>query len=74
MPNLSMLSALDIVKAFDKIGFEYKSKTKRHFILYRAISGRILSIPNHDPVRRGTLRSLIRLAGLTVEAFLDLSV
>jgi predicted RNA binding protein YcfA (HicA-like mRNA interferase family) len=29
-------------------------------------------IPNHDPVRVGTLRQLIADAGLTVEQFLDL--
>jgi predicted RNA binding protein YcfA (HicA-like mRNA interferase family) len=74
MSNLPMLSALDIVKAFDKAGFEYERKAGRHFILYRAISGRILSVPNHNPVKRGTLRTLIRLAGLTVEEFIDMSV
>ena len=32
-----------------------------------------LSIPNHPEVARGTLRSLISKAGVTVEQFLDLS-
>ncbi len=31
-----------------------------------------LSLPNQKPVARGTLRSLIRDAGLTVEEFCDL--
>ncbi len=30
-----------------------------------------LSIPNHPEVARGTLRSLISKAGVTVEQFLD---
>ncbi len=30
-----------------------------------------LSVPNHPEVARGTLRSLITRAGLTVEQFLD---
>ena len=28
-----------------------------------------LSIPDHDPVAKGTLRDLIQAAGLTVEEF-----
>ena len=32
-----------------------------------------LSIPNHAEVARGTLRSLIAKAGLTVEQFLEAS-
>ena len=32
-----------------------------------------LSIPNHAEVARGTLRSLIANAGLTVEQFLEAS-
>jgi len=30
-----------------------------------------LSIPDHKEVARGTLRSLVRAAGLTMEQFLD---
>jgi hypothetical protein len=30
-----------------------------------------LSIPDHEEVARGTLRSLIRSAGLTVDVFID---
>jgi hypothetical protein len=30
-----------------------------------------LSVPDHKEVARGTLRSLIRLAGLTVTEFVD---
>jgi len=32
----------------------------------------LLAVPNHNPVRRGTLRSLIRHAGLTVDEFVQL--
>jgi hypothetical protein len=32
----------------------------------------LLSIPMHDPVKRGTLRRLIRDAGLTVDEFVAL--
>ena len=29
----------------------------------------ILSIPNHNPIKHGTLRAIIRDAGLTVDEF-----
>ncbi len=40
-------------------------------IYYRA-DGRHLSIPDHRELDRGTLRALIRGAGITVEQFVDL--
>jgi len=40
-----------------------------HIILTRPGSTTTLSIPNHNEVARGTLRSLIRSANLTVEEF-----
>jgi hypothetical protein len=32
----------------------------------------LLSVPMHNPVKQGTLRKLIRHAGMTVEEFIDL--
>jgi hypothetical protein len=29
-------------------------------------------VPNHNPVKRGTLRRLLRCAGLSVDEFLNL--
>ena len=40
-----------------------------HIILVKPEHIATLSIPNHKEVAKGTLRSLIRTAGLTVEAF-----
>ncbi len=37
--------------------------------MVKADSTVTLSIPNHKEIARGTLRSLIRSAGLTVEEF-----
>lgn len=72
MGRLPALSAREIVKAFAKTGFEFDRQTGSHLILYSAARRQALSVPNRDPVKRGTLRSLIRQAGLTVEEFLEL--
>ena len=41
-------------------------------MFYYHVSGRHLSIPDHRELDRGTLRKLIRDAGITVEEFLRL--
>jgi len=72
MSRLPALPARDVVRAFARIGFEFERQTGSHLILYSAARRQTLSVPNHDPIKRGTLRSLIRQAGITPEAFLDL--
>ena len=72
MPRLPALSAREVVKAFGRAGYVLDRQTGSHLILYSAMRHQTLSVPNHDPVRRGTLRALIRLAGLSPEEFLDL--
>jgi predicted RNA binding protein YcfA (HicA-like mRNA interferase family) len=42
-----------------------------HIILIKDGQIATLSVPDHKEVARGTLRSLIRSAGLTVSEFLD---
>ena len=42
-----------------------------HIILTKEGHVATLSVPNHSEVARGTLRSLIARAGLTVDEFLD---
>ena len=60
------------MKAFARAGFPFERQTGSHIILYDPTRHQTLSIPNHDPVKRGTLRALIRLAGMTPEAFIAL--
>ena len=42
-----------------------------HIIMVKDGHRATLSIPDHSEVARGTLRSLISKAGLTVDEFLD---
>jgi predicted RNA binding protein YcfA (HicA-like mRNA interferase family) len=61
----------DAVKAFRQIGYEVDHQTGSHIIL-RHVSQRRLTVPNHRELAKGTLRALIREAGLTKEQFTDL--
>ena len=73
MPRLPSLSAREVVKAFSKAGYEFERQTGSHVIMFNPLRRQVLSIPNHNPVRRGTLRTLIRQAGLTLEEFVSLA-
>ena len=52
-----------------KIGFYIKRQESSHFILRRDNPYAQIVVPDHDELDRGTLRAIIRLAGLTVEEF-----
>jgi predicted RNA binding protein YcfA (HicA-like mRNA interferase family) len=72
MSSLPSISGQECVKALSKIGFVQKRQHGSHMILRRDKPFAQLVIPNHKELDRGTLRAIIRNAGLTVEEFIDL--
>jgi len=72
MPTLLRLSGRAVLKAFGRDGWTLARQKGSHMILVKEGSWATLSVPDHREVAPGTLRSLIRAAELTVEAFLDL--
>ena len=70
MTRLPVVSGRDAVKALRKIGYELDHQTGSHMILRRSTPPyRRLTIPDHKELAKGTLRAVIREAGLTVEEF-----
>jgi predicted RNA binding protein YcfA (HicA-like mRNA interferase family) len=72
MPHLPILSGRQVVRILRSLGWEVARQRGSHIILVKEGSIATLSVPDHREVARGTLRSLIRDAGLTVEEFADL--
>ena len=73
MKKLPLISGREAVKAFRKIGYEIDHQTGSHIILrHSEPPHRRLSVPDHRELARGTLRALIRQAGLTIEEFIEL--
>ena len=68
-PHLPVLSGRRVVRIFEKFGWEIARQRGNHIILVKEGSIATLSVPDHKEVARGTLRSLIRDAGLTVDEF-----
>lgn len=72
MPPLPVLSGKEVAKIFEKAGWEFARQRGSHMILVKPGQITTLSVPNHKEVARGTLRSLVRASGMTVEQFLRL--
>lgn len=70
-PALSDLAVRKVTGVLESIGFEYV-RTKGSHAIYRHPDGRTTVIPLHGTVKRGTLSSIIRQAGLTTAEFLAL--
>jgi len=73
MSHLPTLSGKELCKLLFKIGYELDHQTGSHLILRNVNAPyRRLTVPNHKEIAKGTLRSIIRESGLTLEEFLDL--
>ncbi len=73
MPSLPRLSGRAVVKALGRDGWEQARQKGSHIILVKEGSWATLSVPDHREIAPGTLRSLIRASGLTVDAFIALT-
>jgi predicted RNA binding protein YcfA (HicA-like mRNA interferase family) len=69
MPRLPALSGRDVVRVLQHLGWQVARQSSSHIIMIREDAVATLSIPNHREVAKGTLRSLIRAANLSVAEF-----
>ena len=71
--KLPVVSGGEAIKAFERFGYEVDSQHGSHIIIrHGSPPHRRLSVPNHKVRAKGTLRTLIREAGLTVDEFVAL--
>ena len=69
MPQLPTLSGAQTVSNLQRFGWNVARRRGGHLIMTKPGEVATLSVPNHSTVAKGTLRSLIRSAGLTVAEF-----
>jgi predicted RNA binding protein YcfA (HicA-like mRNA interferase family) len=72
MSTLPRISGRDCAKALGKIGFYLKRQEGSHIILRRDKPFAQVVVPDHKELDRGTLRSIIRQTGLSVDEFVEL--
>ena len=69
MPALPVLSGRKAVRVFEELGWQVARQRGSHIVMVKEAELVTLSIPDHKELAKGTLRSLIRSAGITVDEF-----
>jgi predicted RNA binding protein YcfA (HicA-like mRNA interferase family) len=62
-----VLSGRQVAAILEANGFAFVSQRGSHWKYRRG--DRVVVVPDHDPVRRGTLASIVRQSGLPAELF-----
>ena len=72
--KLPVISGKDVIKVLNKVGYEVVRQKGSHLRL-KAIyepGRKPLTVPLHNPIKRGLLRQIIKDANLSVEEFVKL--
>ena len=72
MNKLPVVSGAQCVRALEKAGFVVYRQRGSHNTLVRVEPRAQTTVPNHKELDRGTLRAIIRQAGLSVDEFVAL--
>lgn len=72
MSKLPVISGSQCIKSLEKIGFIVVRQRGSHIILVRDQPKSTITVPDHKELDRGTLRTIVRQAGLSVEEFVEL--
>ena len=70
MSKIPQVSGRRVVKVLSKIGYEKDRQRGSHIVLrQKAYPHRRIVVPDHKEIAKGTLRKIIKQAGLTIEEF-----
>ncbi len=72
MAQLPVISGAKVVRAFGKAGWSQDRQRGSHVVMLKPGCNVSLSVPQHREIAPGTLRALIRSAGMTVDEFVAL--
>lgn len=73
MPKLKRVSGAQAIRALERLGFARARQRGSHVVLRKHMKGGDLGcvVPSHRELAVGTLRSILRQAGITPEQFMD---
>lgn len=73
MVRLPVVSGRDVVRALEKAGYVQDRQKGSHIVMRHTDPPfRRITVPDHKEVAKGTLRAILRAAGLTTEEFVRL--
>lgn len=64
------VNGAEAVRALRRVGYETLRQTGSHLIMRK--DSRTVVVPQHKPIKPGTLKGMIEQAGMTVEEFVAL--
>ena len=67
-PSLPHISGAEAIRALQKLGFVIARQKGSHVILRRGSTGCV--VPNHKEIKVGTLSSVLKQAGVSVDEFM----
>ncbi|MEE8346328.1 MAG: type II toxin-antitoxin system HicA family toxin [Dehalococcoidia bacterium] len=68
MTKLPTLSGKEVATRLEKAGFVFVRQVGSHLILRRQEpTGLTVTVPDHKELKKGTLKNILRQAGITVE-------
>jgi predicted RNA binding protein YcfA (HicA-like mRNA interferase family) len=71
--RLPVISCRSLVRALSKAGYVVDRQKGSHLVLRQEHPPfRRLTVPDHKEIAKGTLRAIVRQAGLTVDELIDL--
>lgn len=72
MAKQPVVSGAEAVRAFQRAGWRVDRQRGSHVVLLKPGYVASLSVPQHPELAPGTLRALLRAAGLSVQEFTNL--
>ena len=69
MPKLPCVSGAKVVKALERLGFVRQRQRGSHLVMRRESD--VCVVPMHREVDQGTLRGVLRQAGVSPEEFVE---
>ncbi len=72
MPKLPVLSGQDVRRVLESFGYRLVRQRGSHMVMQRENEDggtTTIPVPDHDELRTGTLRSIIRQSGLSTKEF-----
>ncbi len=73
MPKLPRISGAEAIRALEKLGFTQVRQRGSHVVLKRMDASGVKGcvVPLHPELATGTLRGVLRQAGVSVEEFME---
>ena len=68
MPKLPIVSGAEAIRALERLGFIVVRQRGSHVVLRQGAAGCV--VPNHREIKTGTLASVLKQAGVSIESFI----